>query len=241
MSGKTNGGSASGKAAFFIIFAAGLIALALYLIKMDRVELEGTRYVDRDDALQMLYPEEDRRLSAVLYDMLLGQKRDLLFDNIRIRPSGFGKVRITVKENPADCLIKTEEGYAVVNRNGAVICMLPDAPEELTVLMGLDIRAAEKYRRVSAGDDALFADALELARLVRASGIPCESIFCQQDDFIFVTGNITIRFGSQENAEEKLAAILDMYPSLVGLKGTLHVEDHNGADEDGKYYFEVSH
>ena len=241
MSRKTGGGSASGKAAFFLIFAAGLIALALYLIQMDQVTLEGTRYVDQDDTLDMLYPAEDRRLSAVLYDMLLGPKRDLLFDSIRIRPSGIGKVRITVKENPSDCLIKTDESYAVVNRNGAVVCMLPEPPEELTVLMGLDIQAAERYQQVSTADDALFRDALELAQMVRASGIPCETIFCQQDDFIFVTGSITIRFGSQENTEEKLAAILDLYPSLVGLKGTLHVEDHNGEDEDGKYYFEVGH
>lgn len=241
MSRKKGGGSASGKAAFFLIFAAGLIALALYLIQMDQVTLEGTRYVDQDDTLDMLYPAEDRRLSAVLYDMLLGPKRDLLFDSIRIRPSGIGKVRITVKENPSDCLIKTDESYAVVNRNGAVVCMLPEPPEELTVLMGLDIQAAERYQQVSTADDALFRDALELAQMVRASGIPCETIFCQQDDFIFVTGSITIRFGSQENTEEKLAAILDLYPSLVGLKGTLHVEDHNGEDEDGKYYFEVGH
>ncbi len=241
MSRKTGGGSASGKAAFFLIFAAGLIALALYLIQMDQVTLEGTRYVDQDDTLDMLYPAEDRRLSAVLYDMLLGPKRDLLFDSIRIRPSGIGKVRITVKENPSDCLIKTDESYAVVNRNGAVVCMLPEPPEELTVLMGLDIQAAERYQQVSAADDALFRDALELAQMVRTSGIPCETIFCQKDDFIFVTGSITIRFGSQENTEEKLAAILDLYPSLVGLKGTLHVEDHNGEDEDGKYYFEVGH
>ena len=241
MSRKTGGGSASGKAAFFLIFAAGLIALALYLIQMDQVTLEGTRYVDQDDTLDMLYPAEDRRLSAVLYDMLLGPKRDLLFDSIRIRPSGIGKVRITVKENPSDCLIKTDESYAVVNRNGAVVCMLPEPPEELTVLMGLDIQAAERYQQVSTADDALFRDALELAQMVRTSGIPCETIFCQQDDFIFVTGSITIRFGSQENTEEKLAAILDLYPSLVGLKGTLHVEDHNGEDEDGKYYFEVGH
>ena len=240
MKKESGGGTASGKTAFFIIFAAGLIVLALYLIKMDHVTLTGTRYVDQEDALNMLLPEEDRRLSAVLYHMLLDPDQNLLFDSIKIRPSGIGKVKITVEENPSDCLVHLSDGYAVLNRNGVVVDILPEAPEELTVLLGVEAKG-ERYQKISAGDEELFYDALTLAQMVRSSGIPCETIVCQKDDFTFVTGNISIRFGSQVNAEEKLAAILDLYPSLLGLKGTLHVEDHNGEEEDGKYYFEVSH
>ena len=239
MKKESGGRPASGKTAFFIIFAAGLIVLAFYLIKMDKVTLTGTYHVDQEDAMEMLLPEENRRLSAVLYEMLFGPDKNLLFDSIRIRPSGIGKVRITVKENPADCMLKCPEGYAVINRNGAVADIVPEVPEELTVLVGVETSGIQLYQRVSAGDEALFSDALMLAQRVRTSGIPCEMIYCRPDEFILITGNITINFGSQVNADEKLAAILDMYPSLLGLKGTLHVEDHTGENEDGKYYFEV--
>ena len=241
MSGNSGGRSAGVKAAFFVIFAAGLTALALYLIKMDKVTLTGTRYVAQEDALEMLLPEDDRRLSSVLYKMLFGEVKSSVFDSIKIRPSGIGKVRITVEENPADCMIRVDDAYAVLNRNGVVVEILSEPPEELTVLEGLDITEAERYQKVSAQDEELFLDALELAQMVRSSGIPCEMIFCKKDDFIFVTGDISICFGSRVNEQEKLAAILDMYPSLFMLKGTLHVEDHTGDKEDGKYYFEVSH
>ena len=232
--------SPSGKIAFLAVFAAGLVVLALYLLKMDKITLTGTKYVDQEDALQMLLPEEDRRMSAVLYAMLFGPDRDLLFDSIRIRPSGFVSARISVEEDPADCLIHTDGGYAVINRNGVVVDIRKDVLEELTVLVGVNAENAVRYQPLQVDDETLFSEGLSLAKDIRSSGIPCETILLKPDDYQLVTGNITISFGGGENAEEKLAAILDLYPSLLGLKGTLHVEGHGGEDDNGKYYFEVT-
>ena len=46
MKKESGGRPASGKAAFFIIFAAGLIVLAFYLIKMDKVTEETKLFDD---------------------------------------------------------------------------------------------------------------------------------------------------------------------------------------------------
>ena len=71
-------------------------------------------------------------------------------------------------------------------------------------------------------------------------------LLCKAAQTLQIGGKLTKGLGcgadpakGAQAAEEKLAAILDMYPSLLGLKGTLHVEDHTGENEDGKYYFEV--
>ena len=229
----------SGKMIFFLMFAAGILMLSLYLVKTERTSLTGTRYVDEEDALEMLLPESERRLSAVLYSMFFGPKKNLLFDSIRIRPDGLHSVRITVSETPADCAVHTELGYAAVNRNGMAAAFYESCPEELTVLMGFDAKAAARYEAVSVSDEERFQEALSLAKSVRTSGIPCEMIVCGSGAFKILTGKLTVDFGSSEYAEQKLTAFLDMYPSLLGLRGTLHLENYDPETDDGKYYFEV--
>ena len=240
MKKEQSGRSGSGKILFFVIFATGILVLTLYLIKINKVTLTGTNYVDREDALEMILPEEERRLSSVLMRMLLGPRSNDLFESIKIRFSGIGAVKITVKEIPSDCVLQEERGYAVVNEKGVVTEYTDTCPEELTVLWGFQAGSTPRYEKVPAANETLFHDALALAERVRAYGLPCERVYCSLNDYIFVTGKITVMMGGTENTDAKFKSFLDLYPSLIGLSGTLHLENFDPDNEDGKYTFEVA-
>ena len=233
------GRSGGGKILFFVIFATGLLVLLLYLVRFDKVTVTGTEHVDREDALQMILPEEERRLSSVLFKMVMGPRSNDLFEKISIRITGLKSVRITVKEIPSDCVLEEEHGYSVVNEKGVVTEFCDSCPEELTILWGFSARGTARYEKVPAWNDELFTDALALAERVRAYGIPCERVYCSLRDYIFVTGKITVMLGGTEYTDEKFKTFLDLYPSLIGLSGTLHLDNYDPGSEDGKYTFEV--
>ena len=60
---------------------------------------------------------------------------------------------------------------------------------------------------------------LELAQMVRTSGIPCETIFCQQDDFIFVTGSGNVTISNLKL--DGFGLCMDCRGRCIHLRGTL--------------------
>lgn len=229
-------------AAAALVILAVAAALVLYLVKVDKFEVEGNVQLKDSQVTELLYPEEeDTRLYKVLYAQITGLKKNDAFDSASVKVTGLKSAVITVKESAPAFVVATDVSVYYYNKNGI---RLPE-PEHVEVaypkLAGVRIIRSELLRQpvLSPEDAATFEHCLEIFRLASELRLPLDFLSVTDGEFTVSFRKVRVMLGGYEYMREKLHEISYQYDQYEGLKGTLHMEGYDPDERGQSYWFVV--
>ncbi len=224
----------------FLGLFLGLAAAAVlfFATVLTEFRVEGNENLTDEIVVSLIFPDSlDRKYYYALLKDGSEQKKEVpMIAAYELSFPDHHTVRIRVQEKMIvgglrymdRCLYFDEDGYAVKHSG--------DAIDGIPLIEGLEADHPVLYGKISWKNRTDINEILSILRLLSAYGIEADGFRCGTDGtYELQDGMIDVKLGPYRDMEEKIAAFRDMRGELVGLKGTLHLEEYSSAD---RYFFE---
>lgn len=132
-------------------------------------------------------------------------------------------VVVNVVEKTAVGYVESDGRYVYFDEDGYVLGITDSLTEDVFRIEGLDVKEAEKGKKLSVQDDSVFRYLVSASELLKQKNLEAERIVCDGENITLYFDNICVELGSG-NPEEKIRQLPSVLPSLKGQNGTLHLE-----------------
>ncbi|MDE5910309.1 MAG: FtsQ-type POTRA domain-containing protein [Lachnospiraceae bacterium] len=146
-------------------------------------------------------------------------------------------IKIEVYEKALAGYVEYLERYMYFDKDGIVVESSFEKTEGVPMVAGLKFDYVVVHEYLPVENEAIFASILNITQLVNKYNLSVDRIYFGSD------GSLTLYFdevkaalGAGDNLDEKIMKLQYMLPSLVGKKGTLHMENYT--EETKKTSFE---
>lgn len=132
------------------------------------------------------------------------------------------------------------DSYMLINKNGVITGSSFEKPADIPMISGVDVSGVIVGEKVQADD----TDELEYAVSVvvsmathKITGVSEVYITTGGEAIIYVN-KVKILLGKDEDTDKKIGDLKDFYASVVGLEGTLNMQEVS--DDDTGYTFKIA-
>ena len=224
------------------VFLAVIVAVFIYIIKnytVTTIYVEGNIHYTNEEIIDMVmeghYGNNSLLLSLVYKDKSI---TDIPFiEKMDVSVMDPNTIKIEVYEKALAGYVEYLERYMYFDKDGIVVESSYEKTDGVPMVAGLKFDYVVVHERLPVEDEAIFASILNITQLVNKYNLSGDRIYFGSD------GSLTLYFdevkaalGAGDNLDEKIMKLQYMLPSLVGEKGTLHMENYT--EETKKTSFE---
>ncbi|GFI01825.1 FtsQ-type POTRA domain-containing protein [Lachnospiraceae bacterium 64-25] len=224
------------------VFLAVIVAVFIYIIKnytVTTIYVEGNIHYTNEEIIDMVmeghYGNNSLLLSLVYKDKSI---TDIPFiEKMDVSVMDPNTIKIEVYEKALAGYVEYLERYMYFDKDGIVVESSYEKTDGVPMVAGLKFDYVVVHERLPVEDEAIFASILNITQLVNKYNLSVDRIYFGSD------GSLTLYFdevkaalGAGDNLDEKIMKLQYMLPSLVGEKGTLHMENYT--EETKKTSFE---
>ena len=224
------------------VFLAVIAAVFIYIIKnytVTTIYVEGNIHYTNEEIIDMVmeghYGNNSLLLSLVYKDKSI---TDIPFiEKMDVSVMDPNTIKIEVYEKALAGYVEYLERYMYFDKDGIVVESSYEKTDGVPMVAGLKFDYVVVHERLPVEDEAIFASILNITQLVNKYNLSVDRIYFGSD------GSLTLYFdevkaalGAGDNLDEKIMKLQYMLPSLVGEKGTLHMENYT--EETKKTSFE---
>lgn len=217
-----------------------LIMITMISINIKEVTVTGNERYTQEQIIQMIFPDKVSRNFAVSYlkNRFMEHETIPFVEDYEIVYQGLSRAEIIIYEKSvvgyvsymSSCMYFDKDGIIVESANQA----LPGIPE----ITGLKFGYIVLYQPLPVENETIFQEILNLTQILSIYELDVDQI--RYDSFGTATlymGDIEVILGDNQSLNGKIAELNDMYPSLEGLKGTLHLENYDETNVAAGYAF----
>ena len=224
------------------VFLAVIVAVFIYIIKnytVTTIYVEGNIHYTNEEIIDMVmeghYGNNSLLLSLVYKDKSI---TDIPFiEKMDVSVMDPNTIKSEVYEKALAGYVEYLERYMYFDKDGIVVESSYEKTDGVPMVAGLKFDYVVVHERLPVEDEAIFASILNITQLVNKYNLSVDRIYFGSD------GSLTLYFdevkaalGAGDNLDEKIMKLQYMLPSLVGEKGTLHMENYT--EETKKTSFE---
>jgi len=224
------------------VFLAVIVAVFIYIIKnytVTTIYVEGNIHYTNEEIIDMVmeghYGNNSLLLSLVYKDKSI---TDIPFiEKMDVSVMDPNTIKIEVYEKALAGYVEYLERYMYFDKDGIVVESSYEKTDGVPMVAGLKFDYVVVHERLPVEDEAIFASIFNITQLVNKYNLSVDRIYFGSD------GSLTLYFdevkaalGAGDNLDEKIMKLQYMLPSLVGEKGTLHMENYT--EETKKTSFE---
>ena len=224
-----------------IIVLLAALSVFLYVMKVERIEVKGNYYANRETVEKLVFrSEDDYRLYRVLFRQFFGAGESEIFSEVRVKLTGIQSAEITVRETDAVAEMLLGDTHVFLNQNGIVVGQGTGNVELLYDIQGFTVLSVTEMEPIQVNDREMLLEAIRVAMALSKERIPAEYVFYAGDGtFQTKVGDVTILLGTPEHLAEKTAELSSQIPAYRGLSGIMHLEKYTEEDRENGFYFEV--
>lgn len=222
-----------------VLLFAALLVLSGTLIRVDEITVTGNRFYDAEEIRYRIFPEEEPRLYTVLKEKyLMPASKRALFKSCRLKMPDLHTVSIEIEELEGFAQVEEPSGsFLRLDENRRILASSTREDLTLPVIRGITI---EEPALFDIAEDEQLQDAMLYLSALKETDLPFKALeYSEEKGFFIQAGNVVIRYGSVDNAEEKVGLSKDQYPEIAPLSGTLHLEKYTQDHPDSTIYFKV--
>lgn len=218
-----------------IIFAALLLFLtAIGIFSINQVEVEGNEHYTKEEIEELIIESRYDHNSLYLYWKYnyTDTKNIPFIDTVEVDMLSSHKVRITVYEKNVVGYIEYLESYMYFDKDGILVESSTRKIEGVPLITGLSFNHLVLHEELPVQDKKVFKTILNLTQLLKKHEITPDKIYFDKNlNMTLYFEKIKVLLGEDEGTDEKIARLQYLFPELIGLEGSLYMENYN---EDSK-------
>lgn len=223
-------------------FFAAIIAVFIYIIKnymVTTIYVEGNIHYTNEEIIDMVmeghYGNNSLLLSLKYKDKSI---TDIPFiEKMDVSVIDPNTIKIEVYEKALAGYVEYLERYMYFDKDGIVVESSYEKTDGVPMVAGLKFDYVVVHERLPVEDEAVFASILNITQLVNKYNLSVDRIYFGSDGALTLYfDEVKAALGAGDNLDEKIMKLQYMLPSLVGEKGTLHMENYT--EETKKTSFE---
>lgn len=223
--------------AFLIILTVLLIALIIlfFAFQISNVEVTGNeQYTAQEIEKYVLSNSFDNNAIVLYIKTKLGITNDIPFvQKYSIQIKSYNTIKITVYEKDVAGYIEYMGHYMYFDKDGLVVESSDEIIDGIPLVSGLKYDYIILGENIPVENEEVFNMLLEVSQMLTKVDITVDKIYVAENlDVTLDIGNVKVSLG-QDDLNEKLSDLKDMYNNLEGYSGTL---DMTELDTDGNGY-----
>lgn len=230
------------------LIAAGIIALILIAAAIiweyfgvEKVSVTGnTQYTDEEIEDMVMTGPLGHNSLYLFFRYRNRSVRDVPFvERMDVAIDSPTEVTINVYEKAVGGYVKYLGRYMYFDRDGIIVEASTEMIPGIPYVTGLSFDECVLYEPLPVKDKEVFSVILSLTQLFDKYEINADRIYF--DDSMNITlyfGDARVIIGSMENIDEKMMKLKSVLPSIMGMKGELHLENYSVEKDEGYVTFE---
>ena len=230
------------------LIAAGIIALILIAAAIiweyfgvEKVSVTGnTQYTDEEIEDMVMTGPLGHNSLYLFFRYRNRSVRDVPFvERMDVAIDSPTEVTINVYEKAVAGYVKYLGRYMYFDRDGIIVEASTEMIPGIPYVTGLSFDECVLYEPLPVKDKEVFSVILSLTQLFDKYEINADRIYF--DDSMNITlyfGDARVIIGSMENIDEKMMKLKSVLPSIMGMKGELHLENYSVEKDEGYVTFE---
>ncbi|MCR5279753.1 MAG: FtsQ-type POTRA domain-containing protein [Lachnospiraceae bacterium] len=167
--------------------------------------------------------------------------KDLPFvETISVEILSNDTVHISVYEKTLAGFIEYLGRYIYFDRDGIVVESSLVKTQGVPQVVGVEFDHVILYEKLPATDDKLFGKVLNITKLMSKYGVDAKKMYFKPNgEIVLYQDDIVVNLGKEENLDIKIMNLPSLLKNLVGMKGTLRMENYD--ENTKKVTFEPDH
>lgn len=226
------------------LFVGIIIALVLIGItyigykqfKIEKITIGGSDKYTYEELYEYIFA--DRNDTNILLFRFTNSRNEMpeipFISKVEIEIKGSHELEITVYEKSIVGYVEYKGTNMYFDKDGVVVEASTKQLAEIPLIKGLEFNSIVMHQKLEVADDAIFTDLLDVTQYLDKYGIVMDYIKVGEDNEIDVKiGDVVVKLGKNDyNMGEKVYELSCLKDKLIGLKGTLHMEEY---DSDKEY------
>jgi len=217
-----------------------LLLITMISINIKEITVTGNERYTQDQIVQMIFPDKLSRNFAFCYLRdRFGEHETIPFvEDYEIVYQSPRRVEVILYEKSVVGYVSYMSSYMYFDKDGIVVESTSQALPGIPEVTGLKFGYIVLYQKLPVENETIFQEILNLTQILSIYELDVDRI--RYDSFGAATlymGDIEVLLGNNQSLNGKVAELNDMYPSLEGLKGTLHLENYDETNASAGYAF----
>lgn len=199
-------------------------------ITIEDITITGNEKYTDEQMMEFIFPKTMNRNAIYCYVMNQFVEQEEIpfverYDLIFHTPT---QVEIIVYEKSLVGYVSYMSSYMYFDKDGIIVESANSKLEGIPWITGLDFGHIALYQKLPVQTPKVFDDILNLTQILSIFELGVDEV--RYDSSLEATlylGDIEVILGNNEDLNGKISELNDMLPQLVGLKGTLYLDNYN--------------
>lgn len=212
-----------------VILLSIMFVAILYLGKVEKTTVEGNIHYTSEEIISMVMEKDWERNSLYLFLKYRGKsiKGIPFVDKMTVTIQSPHAIHIRVYEKVVAGYVDYLGNYIYFDKDGVVVESSKVKTANVPEIAGLKFDNVTLYQVLPIEDPSLFQSILDISQLLEKYGIHASKIYFDSKlDMTFFFQNVRVKFGDQENIDDKILRLKNILPELEGKRGVLHLENY---------------
>ena len=222
-----------------ILILVAIIAVILN-VRIKSVEVIGNNKVGDEIIISSLFEKKNDDISLLFFlkNKIKGNKKIKLINSYSIKWITPFKIEVIVNEKTPIAFVRRDINNLYIDREGTIIEMSEERKEGLIEIAGVDFRNYDIGEELEFDNKKLFNALLNIASFLKENNLKASLIEIQKESDIYIyVDRIVAYMGDTRNMEIKLQRLIDIYPKISDLSGTLDLSEARENMLDEQYIF----
>lgn len=212
-----------------VILLSIMFVAILYLGKVEKTTVEGNIHYTSEEIISMVMEKDWERNSLYLFLKYRGKsiKGIPFVDKMTVTIQSPHAIHIRVYEKVVAGYVDYLGNYIYFDKDGVVVESSKVKTANVPEIAGLKFDNVTLYQVLPIEDPTLFQSILDISQLLKKYEIQASKIYFDSKlDMTFFFQNVRVKFGDQENIDDKILRLKNILPELEGKRGVLHLENY---------------
>ncbi|MGN0480545.1 MAG: cell division protein FtsQ/DivIB [Lachnospiraceae bacterium] len=211
-----------------VIILTGLIVAAGYFFRVDMengITYVGNKQHTEEELTSMIFGDSVNTLSYSLFESKKQVKIPFV-QRYAVEIDWPDKLTVIIYEKPIIGYIKYMGSNMYFDKEGVVVesssAIIADVPQ----ITGINFNSIVLGEKLVTDKPEVYSRIVELLQDFDKNNLQVDRIhFDSSLDATLYFGKVKVMIGGNDNLSEKIHELAQVYPSLIGLEGTLHMEE----------------
>ena len=214
----------------FLIVAFVIIFLSLtvdFVFKVKNIEYTGSQHYNNEELTKSIF--NGKSPNALLYFLFEKNNQSVIpfIQKYDVEIGWPNKMIVTVYEKPIIGYVNYMGCDMYFDKDGVIVESSTKTLSGIPQVTGLSFKSIVLNSKLEVSDSSVFSEILKLTQSFEKYEIIVDKIYFDvNNDVTLYMGDIKVLLGNSDKMIDKLNELKQMTPKLIGLKGTLHLEDY---------------
>ena len=228
----------SKKLIVFLLVVA--LVVAAFNIRIKNISFEGNEKVSDTQVARVIFEKDYDSLSAVLFlkNKFAKKKTIPLVNSYSIEWLSPTNIIVHVNEKSVVAFVRRDINNLYFDADGVINEVSNVRRDGAVEVTGIDFKNYNVGEKIEFSDEKLLSAILNISSFLKENSLQASLIEIRKGTDIYIyIGSIIAFMGDTKNMEIKLQRLVDIYPQIKDLSGTLDLKDARENMLDEQYIF----